>query len=86
MNYQDAGTRNNFVFLNEKSINKFIKAATENRQTIIFFPGGMASSCSSKNILRCKQLKAARLQRSGSLAQLGDFWSPRAQRSQSLIA
>lgn len=44
MNYQEARDEEQLrVLLDEKSINKFIKAATENRQTIIFFPGGMAS-------------------------------------------
>jgi hypothetical protein len=44
MNYQEAREEEQLrVLLDEKSIDAFIQAATENRQTIIFFPGGMAS-------------------------------------------
>lgn len=44
MNYRDAREEEQLrVLLDKKSIDTFIKAATENRQTIIFFPGGMAS-------------------------------------------
>jgi hypothetical protein len=44
MNYQEARDEEQLrVLLDEKSIDTFIKAAAENRQTIIFFPGGMAS-------------------------------------------
>ena len=58
MNYQEARDEEQLrVLLDEKSINKFIKAATENRQTIIFFPGGMASKLCEQNILNANSSK-----------------------------
>ena len=51
MNYQEARDEAQLrVLLDEKSIDPFIKGLTENRQSIIFFPGGMASK-----LLRAKK-------------------------------